>query len=184
MQKHNLEPENWVKKYGDMLLNYALVRVKERDMARDLVQDTFVTALKSIPTFRGEISEKNWLYLVLKTRILDFYKKKKEVLESDMKKDDEDDDYFNDKGHWLKDKLPNEWTTERMVESEEFMQILLACKGKLNATQALVFTMKYLDGEEAEDICKELNISASNYWVIVHRAKLQLRHCLEKNWMS
>jgi DNA-directed RNA polymerase specialized sigma24 family protein len=71
-----------------------------------------------------------------------------------------------------------------MVQSEEFMQILLACKDKLSPTQALVFTMKYLDGEEAEDICKELNISASNYWVIVHHAKLQLRQCLEKNWMS
>jgi RNA polymerase sigma factor (sigma-70 family) len=106
------------------------------------------------------------------------------VLESDMKKDDEDDNYFNDKGHWLKDKLPNEWTTERMVESEEFMAILKACTDKLTPSQALVFTMKYLDGEEADDICKELNISASNYWVIVHRAKVQLRNCLEINWMS
>lgn len=184
MQKHQLNPETWVDQYGDMLLNYALVRVKERDVARDLVQDAFVTALKSEATFRGEISEKNWLYLVLKSRILDFYKKKKEVLASDFIKNDEDDDYFMENGHWIKDKVPNEWTTEKMVQSEEFMAVLRACSDRLTKTQSVVFAMKYLDGEDSETICKELDISASNYWVIVHRAKLQLRDCLEKTWMS
>lgn len=184
MPTHQLNPDTWVDQYGDQLFNYALIRVKERDMARDLVQDTFVTALKSIPTFRGEISEKNWLYLILKSRILDYYKKKKEVLASDLKKEDADDEYFMEKGHWLKDKMPNEWTTEKMVQSEEFMQVLTACTDQLSEAQALVFTMKYLDGEDSDTICKELEISPSNYWVIVHRAKLQLRNCLEKTWMS
>jgi RNA polymerase sigma-70 factor (TIGR02943 family) len=184
MQKHQLHPETWVDLYGDMLLNYALIRVKERDMARDLVQDTFVTALKSVKTFRGEVSEKNWLYLVLKTRILDYYKKKKEVLASDLKKEDEEDDYFMDGGHWVKDKMPNEWTTEKMVQSEEFMSVLTDCTDRLTQSQSMVFYMKYIDGEDSDTICMELEISPSNYWVIVHRAKLQLRNCLEKTWMS
>ena len=71
-----------------------------------------------------------------------------------------------------------------MVRSAEFMHVLNECKNRLNEVQNAVFTMKYIDGEDSEMICKELNISSSNYWVLVHRAKLKLRECLEKNWMT
>lgn len=186
MPTHKLEPEFWVERYSDALLSFARTRIKDRDLAKDLVQDAFVVALRSKENFRGEISEKNWLFLVLKSRILDHYKKKKEVLESDLAPDDSDpkQDYFNEKGHWMVDRAPKEWTTDRMLLNKEFMTVFEACKGLLTDTQALVFTMKYLDGDDADDICKELNISSSNYWVIIHRAKLQLRNCLEKNWMQ
>lgn len=182
--KHYLTPNLWVDHYSDLLLNFAISRVGNRETAKDLVQDTFITALKGQDKFRGEISEKNWLFIVLKSRILDYYKKKKEVLESDFNSPTEDDSFFNEKGHWLKEKLPKEWTTDKMILNDEFMQVLTACKELLNESQSLVFTMKYLDGESSETICKELNISSSNYWVIVHRAKVQLRNCLEKNWME
>lgn len=185
MAKHSLNPDTWIEKYADQLLGYAIVRVRDRDVAKDLVQESFFVALRSKESYRGELSEKNWLYLILRSRILDFYKKKKEVNESQMQSDDgELSNSFLETGHWKSDAAPKEWNADRMVESNEFMTILDQCRDKLSNLQQAVFTMKFIDGESSDDICKELNISSSNYWVLVHRAKLQLRGCLEKNWMT
>ena len=110
MAKHQLHPEQWIDVFSDLLLNYALIRIKEREIAKDLVQETFLTAIRTKEQYRGEISEMNWLFLILKSRILDHYKKKKEVLESQLKEadDDEDsDDFFNSTGHWSKNGAPN-----------------------------------------------------------------------------
>ena len=106
------------------------------------------------------------------------------MLESDFGTDDDDDDSFDNKGHWMDGKLPKEWSTDNIIQNKEFMQIFLQCKSALKEVQAQVFTMKYIDGEESETICKELEISSSNYWVLIHRAKLQLRSCIEKNWFD
>ena len=110
--------------------------------------------------------------------------KKKEVLASDMASDRDDDDSFDDQGHWMDSKKPKEWTTDDIVQNKEFMRVFLQCKSALKEVQGQVFTMKYIDGEDAETICKELDISASNYWVLIHRAKVQLRSCIEKNWFD
>lgn len=186
MEKHKLVPEQWIDKYGDQLLRYALLRIPERDIARDLVQDTFVTALKSIESFRGELSEKNWLFLILRSRMMDYYKKKKEYLAPDntSNSDKDDLDFFDEKGSWLKDKLPQEWTTDRTLQTNEFMQVFEQCMNLLKINQKEAFAMKYVEGLDSEKICKELNVTSSNYWVLIHRAKLQLRDCLEKKWIN
>ncbi len=187
MSKHQLEPEHWIDRYGDVLLNYALLRIPERDIARDLVQDTFVSALNTVDTFRGEASEKSWLFLILRSRILDYYKKKKEVIQSDLQgqdADDADDDFFDEKGFWLPDKRPQDWSTDRAIASKEFMQVLDGCLKRLKAKQRDAFAMKYLEDLETEEICKELSVSSSNYWILIHRAKLQLRSCLEQTWLN
>jgi len=184
MKSHQLSPSSWIENYGDMLLQYAIQRVPERDVAKDLVQDAFVTALKGKENFRGEISEKNWLFLILRSRILDYYKKRKEVLAGDLTPDEEDDDgFFDERGHWLKDRLPQAWSTDEKVRQDEFKQVLHGCLGRLKDRQRDAFAMKYIEGLETEEVCKELNVSSSNYWVLIHRAKLQLRDCLEKTWI-
>jgi len=71
-----------------------------------------------------------------------------------------------------------------MVESKEFMSVLQQCRDGLSDMQQSVFTLKFIEGIESDVICKELDITSSNYWVLVHRAKLQLRKCLEINWMK
>lgn len=184
MPRHELRPDTWVDQYSDALFRHALLRVRDRDLARDLVQETFFIALRSKDGFRGEVSEKNWLFLIMRSRLMDYYKKKKEVLESSLpRQEDNDDGYFSENGHWSREEGPESWHPDRMAESSEFMEILRKCKERLNELQEMVFTMKYLDDIDSEIICKELNISSSNYWVLVHRAKLQLRRCLDKNWM-
>jgi RNA polymerase sigma-70 factor (TIGR02943 family) len=182
--KHILNPEAWVELHGDALLRFALFRVADRDTALDLVQDTFVTALRTQAQYRGELSEKNWLFLILRSRILDHCKKKNEAYFSELESEENEDPFFDQKGHWLAKWAPKAWTTDQVVEQNEFMQVFEYCRSKLKALQKTVFTLKHIEEEEAESICKELGLLSSNYWVLMHRARLQLRTCIEVNWFN
>lgn len=149
-------------------------------MARDLLQDTFLAALKNIDTYKGEISEKNWLYLILKNKIVDNYRKSAKALT--IRIDDGNDEFFDDKGHWKDETLPKPFihSTNQQQVSFEFYEILEKCKNKLNQLQSSLFSMKFLDDCDSDEICAELEISESNYWVLIHRIKLKTRKCLEK----
>ncbi|HWB62178.1 MAG TPA: sigma factor-like helix-turn-helix DNA-binding protein, partial [Chitinophagales bacterium] len=107
---------------------------------------------------------------------------------------DDKDDFMNHffeaggkyEGHWTGSNTPKDFKSDFAtgVENEEFYSILKKCLGKLPDKWAAVFTMKNMDDMESEEICKELQIAPSNYWVIMHRAKLQLRECMEDNWVK
>lgn len=181
------QPSKWVETYADSLFNYAIVRTGEREVARDLVQETFLSALESIKNFRGESSEKTWLFSILKNKVIDYYRKKgseKTVPASSAAGEENEDFFFDDTGHWRSKVLPTDWgAVHDETREKEFLEILRKCLARLTAQCRGVFTMKYMEEMESDEVCKELAISSSNYWVIIHRAKLQLRHCLEKNWL-
>lgn len=180
-------PREWVNLYSNMLYRYAFVRVSDQDVAKDLVQDTFLSALKSSESFRGESSEKNWLFKILKNKIIDHYRKKASSLITDIDNlSKEADQYFVDDGHWSEMGRPKDWGIDynKTVESKEFYKILQQCLNKLTELFRIVFSWKYLEEKDSKEICKELNISSSNYWVILHRAKLHLRKCIEQNWFE
>ncbi len=193
-QQHKLEIHNWVKRYSDYLFNYATYRVSNEDEARDLVQDTFLSALKAKDSFRGESSEKTWLVTILKRKIIDYYRKRSvQGIQQSIdggRNASHYGDYFNEDGdmenHWSKEGRPVQWVTgtSSKLESGEFYSILNKCLNMLPEKWASVFRMKNMEDEDSEIICKELNVSSSNYWIIMHRAKLQLRKCLEINWMG
>lgn len=181
--KNELEPEKWVDEYGDLLFNYAFNRVNDREMAFDLVQDTLTAAFAGRKKFEKRAAESTWLISILRNKIIDHYRAKASKPTTSIDANFGSDD-FNDKEHWQKNSVPQFWakSLDETQENEEFNSILELCIKRLNEMQKAVFSMKYLDEIESDDICKELNISASNYWVLIHRAKLQLRTCLEKNW--
>ncbi len=176
-------PDKWVDNYADALYAYTMARVNDMQLAEDIVQNTFLSAWKGRDTYKGQASEKNWLYAILKNKIVDHFRKQSTgSLTLDA---GEEGQYFED-GHWTEAAAPKEWGqyTEQPVEKKEFYSVLEKCKQKLKDIQQAVFVMKYMEDAEAEDICKVLNITSSNYWVLIHRAKLQLRKCLEKNWIG
>ncbi|MCX6199371.1 MAG: sigma-70 family RNA polymerase sigma factor [Bacteroidetes bacterium] len=191
-EKNILEPEKWIDRYGDILFNYTITRINKREVAEDLVQETFFSAYKARESFQQEASEKTWLIAILKRKIIDHYRKKSTQNElSVFDKDSKDDfvNYFFDKesgngGHWADSSAPQEWRKDfqTSVESDEFNAILKNCLGKLSEKTSAVFTLKNMEDLDSDEICKELQITASNYWVLMHRAKLQLRECMEKNW--
>lgn len=181
---YKTDPQRWVETHGDYLYRFALLRVNDRLLAQDLVQDTFLSALKTKESFKGNSSERTWFTSILKRKIIDRYRKTSSQPELNSIDSSEDD--FLEDGHWNPARAPRDWDAlpDELVSQREFMHILKRCIRAIPNTLASVFTMKEIDGEKSTDICKELNISASNLWVMLHRARTHLRRCLEQNWFE
>ena len=190
------DPERWVEEHGDSLFKFALVRLRDATKAEDMVQETFLAALKGGERFAGRSAEKSWLIGILKHKILDHYRKaSRETSFTDLEfyQDEESDRFIPDglfKGGWIhesgRDLGPMEWSTDpgASLDSVAFWQTFQECSNKLPRTIAAVFTMREVDGVESKTICQTLNISESNLWVMLHRARMALRRCLEANWFG
>jgi RNA polymerase sigma-70 factor (TIGR02943 family) len=184
-----LSPETWVATYGDYLFSFCMFRVNNRETAEDLVQDTFVSAIRAKDAFLGQASEKTWLTAILKNKILDHYRRN-DVLKNASDYLDETEREFSShffdrgNGHWHREAAPAAWSemADRNLHRAEFDAVVRMCISKMPSRLAPVFVAKFIDEEETEIICKAHGLSASNYWVIVHRAKVLMRSCLEKNW--
>lgn len=184
-----LEPASWVKAFGDYLFSYALLKVGNREAAEDLVQETFFSAVKAKDSFHGESSEKTWLVAILKNKIIDHYRKT-DVLKNATEYLAETDEGFSEhfferaNGHWQRGAVPQLWgeSADSVMNNAEFNVVVQACIRKMPSRLVPVFVAKFLEDEDAEQICKVHKISSSNYWVIIHRAKLLMRSCLERNW--
>ena len=184
-KKHLLNPDKWIDSYADYLFNYTVVRVNNNEIAKDLVQEAFFAGLKSAKNFKGEASERTWLVSILKRKIIDYYRK----INSKKGKSEVRMNFYDggeNEGNWLEERVPQSWDneSEKNIESEELGKALENCIDKLPEKYAMVFKMKTIQGFDTEDICKELDITASNLWVIIHRARTQLRKCMEDNWFN
>lgn len=176
-----LDPATWVDKYGDALFHFALARVKDREVAEDLVQETFLAAVKAKDRFKGKSTEKTWLFGILKHKVIDHYRKKKAVIyEQNLSNGTEDlEAFFNAKGAWQT--MPQSWRVNpgKSQEVREFIDHFYQCLAELPKKTSEVFAYREIDGLSTKEICKRLNITASNCWVILYRARMLLRKCLE-----
>lgn len=182
---HTLNPDVWVKSYSDYLFNYTITRVNDENIAKDLVQETFFSGLKSMKNFEGRASERTWLISILKRKIIDHYRK----INSNKGKAEVRMNFYSDgenEGEWIEERAPNTWgdDTDKDIQNEELKETLERCIDKLPEKYGMVFRMKTIQGFDTEDICKELDITSSNLWVIIHRARTQLRKCMEDNWFN
>ena len=185
-------PHNWISNYSDELFGYALSKTGKKELAEDLVQETFLAGLNALHSFKGKSSERTWLFAILKFKIADYYRKgstKYEISNNSFSFDEGGaylDRYFTDDGDWKENAAPKNWTLNEqdLIENKELAQALNFCIDKLPEAQRQLILLKLVEEEETEVVCKELNITPTNYWVIIHRAKLQLRSCLEKNWIK
>ena len=185
------DPATWVDEYGDFLYRYALSRVKNPIIAEDLVQETFLAALKARQKFQGRSTARTWLIAILKHKIVDYIRKKvreqtSDKIESllDAAANDSREMGFNSHGGWKNP--PAKWDANPtdIYEQKEFIDILYHCMGELPERQARAFMLREIDGLTTDEICKALGISATNSWVILYRARMQLRQCLETNWLE
>lgn len=186
----NIDPASWVDEHGDYLYRYAMMRLRNETLAEDAVQETLLAAIQSMHTYGGKSTERTWLTGILKHKIIDHYRKcaKEVTIESDgdllseVEKFFERDDIWN--GHWNNKLQPHNWdmSPEATFQEAEFFVVLRNCMTKLPDRVAQVFAMREMDGLDASEICELLNVSTSNFWVIMHRARLALRRCIEVNW--
>lgn len=184
-----LDPERWVDEYGDYLLRFALARVGNRDTARDLVQETFLAALRARHHYAGRATERTWLTGILKNKVVDFYRRgRRERLAADLLADPDRDAFHPDTGHWRSDPAhhPKVWQEEQVarMDGPEFWRRFVACADRLPEQARRVFILREVDGWESADICRELAITSQNYWTIMHRARAALRRCLEATWFA
>ncbi|MFK5890174.1 MAG: sigma-70 family RNA polymerase sigma factor [Flavobacteriaceae bacterium] len=184
-EKNTLDPNKWIDKYADYLFNYTISRLDNAELAKDIVQETFFSGLKAMKNYRGDASERTWLVSILKRKIIDQYRKmnsKKGRAEVRVNFYEEGDK----KGSWLEECVPQKWDNEAAsdIENKELGTAINNCVEALPEKYRVVFNMKTVQNIDTEEICNELDISSSNLWVIIHRARLQLRKCMEESWFK
>jgi RNA polymerase sigma-70 factor (ECF subfamily) len=179
-------PETWVDEYGDFLYRFALSRVKDPSVAEDLVQETFLAALRSRENFKGRSAGRTWLIAILKHKIVDYIRKKIREPASDKIESLSDlaDSDFSDKGEWQI--RPSKWAINpgKIYEQKEFLDVLYRCLAELPERLSEAFMLREMDGLSTEEVCNVLDITATNCWVMLYRARMSLRGCLENKWLS
>jgi RNA polymerase sigma-70 factor (ECF subfamily) len=175
-------PESSVEKYGDYLYRFALARVGSPDAAEDLVQETFLAALKAVPSFAGWSSERTWLTGILKNKMVDRLRQtQRTLLVADLGRPDEClDELYDRVGHWKAG--PREWQGDPAgaLERQEFWEAFQHCFGGLPDRLREVFSLRLLDAVPAPEVCQGLGISATNLWTLLHRARVRLWRCLDR----
>jgi RNA polymerase sigma-70 factor, ECF subfamily len=169
------------------LLRVAVLQLRDSELAEDVVQDTLVAALEGERSFSGRSSLKTWLTGILKHKIVDAIRRRSREPAltplADETQLDDMDALFDESGHW--DNPPADWgDPESALSRTQFMDILHFCLEKLPPNTARVFMMREVMELESTEICKELAITSTNLWVILYRARMALRQCLEQNWFA
>jgi len=177
--------ENWVNQFSDELYSWAFHKTSSKEIAEDLVQDTFYAAYRNIDKFQGKSQPKTWLFSILNNKIIDYYKKKSKQFTisaddytSQIKKTD---GFFDEHDKW---KNKSDSNDQNWLDNPEFNAILLHCIKDLPENWQFIIQSKYILDKKSADICQELQITQSNFWQISHRAKLLLKKCVELNWVT
>lgn len=178
-----IDPGQMVDEHSDYLLSFAMSKLQDLDLAKDLVQDTFVSALTKIDTFEHRSKLRTWLTSILNRKIIDHWRK------AETRYTDPASHFFNqddgkENGHWLENSGNQKTleTIEDIITKDETYAELGDCLEKLPERWRGVVAAKYLKESDSENICQDFDITASNLWVIIHRAKLVLRDCLKSKW--
>ncbi|PMR79131.1 RNA polymerase subunit sigma [Halomonas urumqiensis] len=171
------------------LLSFARMQLRDNAMAEDAVQEALMAAIEKDDSFAGRSGYETWVFGILKYKILDGLRAQKrqgrwQPLEAEPD-DDTLDRLFQQSGHWHRHERPVSWgQPDAILESDHFWQVFDACMIALPDNVARVFSLRELMGLSTEDICREVGIKENNCWVILHRARLRLRTCLEKGWLK
>lgn len=167
------------------MLRFAQLQLRDHHLAEDVVQEAIAAALKST-AYEGRAQLKTWLFAILRNKIIDIIRERSRHPTTSLDQDDEYlEEQFKANGHWQRDHRPGNWhNPETSLENDQFWVIFEACLNDLPENPARVFMMREHLGLEVREICTELAISESNCWVLMHRARMRLRKCLEINFMQ
>lgn len=177
--------KEWVVEHGDALHRYALSMVRDPATAEDLVQDAFLAALKAAPKFRGRSNPRTWLTGILRHKIVDYFRTKaKEASYTATDVLELDAELFDAQGRWVDP--PSNWPLDphQSLAGRQFRQTLNQCLARLDQAKRAVIMLRAFEGLSSEEVCKELAITPTNLWVLAHRARENLRRCLDKYWFG
>jgi len=177
-----------IESHRNYLLRYALLQLRDQGAAEDAVQDTLLAALQGAARFSGKSSLKTWLTGILKHKIID--QMRRQSREQPLVSGDDEgseseavDALFLEDGHWRQP--PSNWgDPDKALENKAFIEVFEQCAKNMPAKTARAFMMREVMELSTDEICKELEISTTNCWVMLHRARLSLRECLELKWFG
>ena len=181
-----IDPSQWVDKYGDYLFRYAYSRLRETDAAEEVVQETFFAGIRFQNQFSGRGSERAWLLGILKRKIVDFVRLRSRYGQTNAPEDEHDPSgqLFDEKGNWRHGVISWSSAPEKSVEYRELWEVLQGCLNHLPRGQADVFVLSVMEDMDADEICRELEISPTNLYVRLHRARLGLAKCINARWFG
>ena len=181
----NAVAASWVETHGDYLFNFAIGQVRDTNVAEDLLQETFLAALKAQETFSGRSSERTWLVGILRHKLYDHLRRtcrERAVRAEPLPAHDAE--ALDDTMLWLHQVAAESVSPSRRIELAEFRQQLEHAMGKLPPRLAQVFQLYTIEERPNQEVCEQLNISESNLWVMLHRARRQLRAELDGWWQA
>lgn len=188
--RHLMHDERFIAALRLQMLKFATLQLADAQLAEDAVQEALVSAFKHVDSFAGQSAFKTWVFAILKNKIIDQLRKQQHIATVSSLFSDEDaeqasiDQLFNDKGHWHMTERPVAWTLpDQSAENQAFWRVFEACLTHLPAQQAQVFMLREFIELETDEICSKLALSVSNLHVLIYRARLKLRECLENKWM-
>ena len=179
-----LNPAAWVDEYLDFLYRYAFTRLRDKNAAEEVVQETFLAGVRYADQFSGRGSERAWLLGILKRKIIDFVRMRVKHGGSTSYENETDltAQFFDSAGNWKAGAM--KWATAptQKAEMDELWDVVRGCLMGLPQGQADVFVLSVMEDMDASEICKELGITSANYWVRMHRARLGLAKCVSERW--
>jgi RNA polymerase sigma-70 factor (ECF subfamily) len=171
------------------MLRFAVLQLRDQASAEDAVQEAMLAALQGADRFAERAKLKTWVFSILRNKIVDIIRRRVrepsyQAPETEI--DDADfDPLFSANGHWHSDSRPADWgDPEKSFENQRFWAIFDGCLNRLPAATARVFMMREMLGLETDEICTELSMSSNNCWVVLHRARMGLRMCLDQQWFN
>ena len=183
------DSQTLIEAHGDFLYRFAMARVRNADAAEDLVQETFLAALQGTYRDSGETAERRWMIGIMKHKIIDYYRRtaKEPIQPADNADSQGAEDDFSADGHWIAGPAALHAWPERpdgLIERRQFWDALAGCMARLSPKAAQVFTLRELDELETDKICELLRLTPTNFSVILHRARKQLRDCLSNRYFG
>ena len=181
------DPSAWVDDHGDAMFRFAVLRVRDPELAEELVQESFVAALAARKDFAADSSLRTWLIAILRRKLADHFRR---AARERTRRDDPveplgEDGPFDQRGIWKTN--PLRWPIGdpgRPLEKREFWAVFHDCMSKLPATWADTFRLREIESLSGQEVCLALGISATNLWARLYRARMSLRRCLEDNWFG
>lgn len=181
-RSRHVEADRLLDQHWGALCRYARSRLRDQAAVEDVVQETLLAALRDQSRFRDDSAVRTWLIGILRHKIADHWRQchRRESNETDQTVES----LFDESGSWQR--LPGTWMPDpsQLSEDEDFWVVMEQCLDGLPLQAKSVFALRVIDGVSGEGVCKALGISATNLWVLLHRARLRLRTCLEKHWFS
>ncbi|MDX7879763.1 RNA polymerase factor sigma-70 [Acinetobacter nosocomialis] len=171
------------------MIKFAFLQLSSLPQAEDVVQEALTSAFQHLDSFKGRAAFKTWVFSILKNKIIDVVRQKSRLVAmSELFKDEESelsvDELFDASGHWHKYEAPQAWQSpEEMMEQSDFWIIFEACLDHLPAKYAQVFMMREVVELSSNEICSKLELSISNFNVLMYRSRTRLRECLENKWL-